>query len=67
MVKFDEYDKNRAYEIAAEMRKSGEWQPELCKELCELAGLGEEWEQADGENFEAVVDEAANRFGVDIY
>lgn len=29
-------------EIAADMRKSDEWNPELCAELCEVAGMSTE-------------------------
>ena len=56
----------RAYEVAEELRTSGEWIPELCEELCELAGLADEWEEADGESFEAVLFKAAEVLGVEI-
>ena len=56
----------RAYEVAEELRTSGEWIPELCEELCELAGLADEWEEADGESFEAVLFKAAEALGVEI-
>lgn len=38
----------RAQEIANELNASGEWVPELCKELCDLADMSEEWQSADG-------------------
>ena len=57
---------NRAFEVAEELRTSGEWIPELCEELCELAGLADEWEEADGESFEAVLFKAAEVLGVEI-
>lgn len=34
-----------------------------CKKLCEAAGLSEEWKAEDGENFEAVVERAAEILG----
>ena len=56
----------RAYEVAEELRNSGEWIPEPCEELCELAGLADEWEEADGESFEAVLFKAAAALGVEL-
>lgn len=56
----------RAYEIAEEMRTSGEWNLELCEELCNLAGLETEWEEADGETFELVLENAAEILNVKI-
>ena len=53
-------------EIAADMRKSDEWNPELCAELCEVAGMSAEWNAADGENFESVVFSAARKMHVRI-
>lgn len=55
-----------AYEIAEEMRASGEWDPELCEELCKLAGLEDEWKEANGETFEQVLYKAADVLGVEI-
>ena len=56
----------RAYEIAEELKNSGEWIPELCEELCELAGMSDEWKEADGESFESVLYKAAESLGVEI-
>ena len=53
-------------EIAADMRKSDEWNPELCAELCEVAGMSAEWNAADGDNFESVVFSAARKMHVRI-
>ena len=50
---------NRAFEVAEELRTSGEWIPDLCEELCDLAGLADEWKEADGESFEQVLYKAA--------
>ena len=56
----------RAYEVAEELRNSGEWIPELCEDLCELAGMSDEYREADGETFEAVLFKAAEVLGVEI-
>ena len=55
-----------ALELAEKIRNSGEWDPEHCKELCELAELEDEWEQADGESFEEVIFKAAEILGVEV-
>lgn len=57
---------NRAYEIATEINNSNEWSAELLAELCELAGLSKEWEEADGETFETIAYKAAEILGVEI-
>lgn len=59
-------DFERANEIANELRNSGEWNFELLAELCEIAGLKEEWFNSDGETFESVSYKAAEILGVDI-
>lgn len=56
-----------AIEIAADIRNATEWNLELCEELCEAAGMEDEWNTADGDSFEAVVEAAAKKLGVDIY
>lgn len=56
----------RAFEIAEEIRNSDEWDFELCEELCKLAGLETEWEEADGETFEFVLENAADILNVKI-
>ena len=43
-----------------------EWNADDCSDLCELAGLEKEWEEADGESFEAVVYRAAEILDVEI-
>lgn len=55
-----------AYEIAEEIRNSETWDNDLLAELCELAGMTEEWNSADGENFESVAYKAAEKLGVEI-
>lgn len=57
---------NRAFEVAEELRTSREWIPDLCEELCELAGLADEWKEADGESFEQVLFKAAEILNVKI-
>ena len=42
------------------------WNADDCSDLCELAGLEKEWEEADGESFEAVVYRAAEILDVEI-
>lgn len=55
-----------AYEIAEEIRSSDTWDNDLLSELCEAAGMTEEWNAADGETFEAVAYKAAEKLGVEI-
>lgn len=54
-------------EIAADIRNAAEWDNELCAELCEAAGMSGEWNNADGDSFESVVESAAEKLGVEIY
>lgn len=53
-------------ELAAEIREGQEWDLDQLAELCELAGMSEEWEAADGETFEQVAFKAAEKLGVEI-
>ena len=55
-----------AVEVAARIRESSTWDGDACRELCDLAGLADEWDAADGETFEDVVYKAANILGVEI-
>lgn len=55
-----------AQEIAQEIRNSDTWNDDLLAELCEAAGMTEEWKNADGETFEAVAYKAAKKLGVEI-
>lgn len=55
-----------AYEIAEEIRSSETWDNDLLAELCEAAGMTEEWNASDGETFEAVAYKAAEKLGVEI-
>lgn len=56
----------KAAKIAAQIRAAHDWKPELLKELCELAGMSDEWDAADGDTFEAVCYAAADKLGVEI-
>lgn len=53
--------------IASALKNADEWDESLCKDLCEAADMLSEWEAADGESFEKVVEEAADKLGVEIY
>ena len=53
-------------EIAREIRNSETWDNELLEQLCEEAGLLEEYQNADGETFESVVYKAADILNVEI-
>lgn len=55
-----------AYEIAKEIRESSTWNEDLLAELCCLAGLEKEWQEADGETFESVVYKASEILNVSI-
>ena len=43
-----------AKEIAADINAADTWEPELCAELCEAAGMTAEWEAAGPDDFERV-------------
>ena len=55
-----------ANDIAKEIRAMDTWDMELLKELCEAAGMLDEWNAADGETFESVAYKAAAKLGVEI-
>ena len=38
----------REAEVAKRIRESKKWDQDDCRELCNLAGLSQEWEDADG-------------------
>lgn len=61
------YGSTEALELSAKIRKNPEWNLDDCRELCDMAGIIEEWEQADGETFESVVYKAADILDVSIY
>lgn len=55
-----------AEKIAAELRERDTWDPDLCRELCNEAGMSDEWDAADSKTFEAVVQKAAEKLGVEV-
>ena len=55
-----------AEQIADALRGSDTWREDLCETLCDLAGLLTEYREADGETFESVVFQAAEKLGVEI-
>ena len=52
--------------VAYRISMSDEWNPEDCRRLCELAGIEDEWDAADGETFEQVIFKAAELLRVKI-
>lgn len=64
--KQEEKKMTREQELAAEIRSSQEWDFDQLRELCELADMESEWESADGETFEQVAFQAAEKLGVEI-
>lgn len=55
-----------AVEVAAKIQESNTWDGDACRKLCDLAGIADEWDAADGETFEDVVYKAAKILGVEI-
>lgn len=55
-----------AEEVAERIRENARWDFNDCEELCHLAGLDIEWEEADGIEFESVVYAAAEKLGVEL-
>lgn len=61
-------DDDQAEELAETIREADSWddcQDEI-RHLCELAGLSDEYNDADGDTFEDVVSRAAEFFGVTV-
>ena len=56
----------KAAKIAEAMRSADTWDISLARELCELAGLADAFDAADGETFEAVIYAAADKLGVEV-
>ena len=53
-------------ELAKVQREIGTWDADILEELCRRADMEEDWENADGESFEAVAYAAAKKLGVEI-
>lgn len=62
----ENYPSTEAVELAERIREADEWNSEDLAELCEMAGLEKEWQEADGETFEQVAYKAAEILGVEI-
>lgn len=58
---------NRAKELENIARESDEYIPEVIEEICNLAGLEDEYKEADGETFEKVLEKACYILGIDIW
>ena len=55
-----------ANEIAEALRSADTWDMDLARELCELAGMAEAFDDADGDNYEGVIYAAAEKLGVEV-
>ena len=62
------FERYHALNTASTIREADTWEDceDECAELCRLAGMESEWREADGDNFEAVLIEAAKRLNVEI-
>lgn len=58
-----------AIELAEAIRDAHDWESckDECKRLCDMAGLADEWDNADGETFEYVLMRAADKLHVNIW
>lgn len=59
-------EKKNLQAMIDEMNRSGEWNPDTLKAICEAAGMADEWAAADGETFEAVAYAAAEKLGLEL-
>ena len=55
-----------ATKIAEALRSADIWDMGLARELCEMAGMAEAFDAADGEAFESVIYAAADKLGVEV-
>ena len=62
------FERYHALNVAFSIREADTWLDceNECAELCRLAGMESEWAEADVENFEAVLIEAAKNLNVEI-
>lgn len=58
-----------ATKLAEAIRDAHDWESckDECRQLCEMAGMADEWDNADGETFEGVLDRAADKLHVRIW
>ena len=55
-----------ATKIAEALRSADTWDMGLARELCEMAGMAEAFDAADGETFESVIYAAADKLCVEV-
>lgn len=62
------FERYHALNTASAIREADTWLDceDECTEFCRLAGMESEWREADAENFEAVLIEAAKKLNVEI-
>lgn len=58
-----------ATELADAIRDAHDWESckDECRQLCEMAGMADEWDNAGGETFEGVLDRASAKLHVRIW
>lgn len=61
------FEEDSAELTAYRIRHNGEWNPDDCRRLCELADMVDEYDSADSDTVEDVVSAAADKLGVDIW
>lgn len=66
MKELQPYEKEEAIAIARRLKNAEEWDMDLLKDLFILIGMEDEWEEADGETFESVIEDAAEALDVEI-
>ena len=62
----DYVDITEIVKVADRIKNSDTWNDEDCRTLCGFADMEDEWDGADGDTFEDVIYEAADRLGVEI-
>ena len=62
------FERYHALNTASAIREADTWLDceNECAELCRLAGMESDWAEADGDNFEAVLNEAAKKLNVEL-
>ena len=53
-------------ELGEEIRNLDFWDADLCGELCDRAGLADEWAAVTAENSESLIYKAAEKLGVEV-
>ena len=67
-IKEISFERYHTLNMASAIREADTWDDceSECAELCRLAGMESEWRESDGENIEAVLNEAAKKLNVEI-